>query len=217
MARVVRLNEGQLRSLVRRVIRENVASDGSFQLHVLPKRDEFLDEIIERIGSFRQFSGTLWPVLLNGGNRIDDPSDPFYGYYAIGFDDQDDMTAEDVAREFKAEIKHLIVELNQKHMKVVSLLGTMAKQLGLKTQSDVYAALGEIKSAGMQRLPSTLHASLDELLNDENNLVHLIFKNMQSRRTAMAPTTGPSAPPSTGRSSYEPIGWDRHRDPRSSG
>jgi hypothetical protein len=216
MAKVVRLNEGQLRKLVRRVLRENVVGDGSYQLHVLPKRDEFLDEIIEHIGAFRQVGGTLWPVLLNGGNRIDDPSDPFYGHYAIGFDDQDDMTAEDVAHEFKAEIKHLIVELNPKHTKAVSLLGTMAMQLGLKTQADVSDALDEILDAGMHRLPPPLRVALDELLKDENNLVRLIFKNMQSRQTMVAPTTGPSAPPTSGDQSYEPIGYDRHRDPRSS-
>jgi hypothetical protein len=100
MTRVVKLNEGQLRRLVRRMLNESAMDDG-YKLYVLPKRDADLDEIVEYIGLHRQESGTMWPVLANGGNRYRAPGEPFDGYYAVGFQDPADV------KEFRAEIRYL--------------------------------------------------------------------------------------------------------------
>jgi hypothetical protein len=102
MARVMRLNEAQLRGLVRSFIRENLKDGEGYKIYFDPKNDQAIDEIVEFIDLHRQESGKRWPVLLNGGNEIQARGEPFDGYYAIGFDDPNE------ASEFVDEVRYLV-------------------------------------------------------------------------------------------------------------
>ena len=108
MAKVVRLNEGQLRKLVRRVLRENVVGDEGYKIYLDPRTDAALDDVVEFIDLHRQETGKRWPVLLNGGNPIDAPGEPFDGYYAVGFDDPNE--ASEFASEVRAIVKDVFTE-----------------------------------------------------------------------------------------------------------
>jgi hypothetical protein len=92
MARVKRLDEGQLKSLVRKIIRENVMDEDGYKIYVLPEVDADLDKIVGLMDFHQLKTRKRWPVLLNGGNRIAAPGEPFDKHYAIGFDEPAEAT-----------------------------------------------------------------------------------------------------------------------------